>query len=51
MFVGCSTMDKSYIKGKGIKQDFKKAVQLLTKACEGGDMESCKLLKKLESKE
>jgi len=47
----CYYLGVAYYYGKGVKKDKQKAFELFSKACEGGFMEGCKLLKKLESKE
>lgn len=37
----CSSLGNLYDKGKGVEQNYQKAIQLYQKACDGGDSEGC----------
>ena len=44
MLGGCHNLGVLYQNGQGVKQDYQKAVQLLQKACDGGEAGGCSLL-------
>ena len=43
---GCVNLGDAYYNGNGVTKDFNKAAQLYQKACDGGNMRGCNVLKK-----